>query len=171
MQKADHFAGTLLKVVRLFYTDRQQMNWDDFNELVKIDCGDGDNFTQLVTQTTPLLKLIRNARDCLEHHRSGVTTTDFQLEQDGTITPPSITIDFRQTSHDRCPVTLFMEGAQKALLDAFEMIVVHLCSKHVQPFAGFPIVVELLPENYRIAWHVRFGYGMYYQNGQFAPVG
>ena len=54
---------------------------------------------------------------------------------------------------------------------SFEMIVVHLCSKHVQPFAGCPIVVAALPENYQEAWHVRFGYGKYYQDGQFAPIG
>lgn len=124
-----------------------------------------------MAQTTPLLKLVRNTRDCLEHHREGVTTTDFRLEQNGTIAPPTIAVDFRQTSHDRCPVSWFMEVTQKALLDSFEMIVVHLCSKHVQPFAGCPIVVELLPENYRAASHVRFGYGMYYQDGQFAPIG
>ena len=57
-----------------------------------------------------------------------------------------------------------MEETKKALLNSFEMIVVHLCSKHLQPFAGMPIVVALLPENYRTTWHVRFGYGMYYQD-------
>jgi hypothetical protein len=34
-----------------------------------------------------------------------------------------------------------------------------------------PIVVGPLPDNYRSAWHVRFAYGMYYADGQFAPIG
>ena len=170
MQKSDHFAGILLNIVRLFYP-AQQMNWDNAYALAKAQYGEDDNFTKVMMHATPLLKLVRNARDCLEHRNEGVTTTDFQLEQNGTIAPPTIAIDFRQTSHECCPVSSFMEGAEKALLDSFEMIVVHLCSKHVQPFAGCPIVVSLLPENYRTAWHVRFGYGMYYQDGQFAPIG
>ena len=171
MQKADHFAGILLNIVRLFYPDQKQMNWDNAYALAKAQYGEDDNFTKVMMHATPLLKLVRNARDCLEHRNEGVTTTDFQLEQNGTIASPTIAIDFRQTSHERCPVSSFMEGAEKALLDSFEMIVVHLCSKHVQPFAGCPIVVSLLPENYRTAWHVRFGYGMYSQDGQFAPIG
>jgi hypothetical protein len=100
-----------------------------------------------------------------------VTTTDFTLQQDGTIVPPTIAIDFRETQHDCCPIAWFMGETTTALVESFEMIVVHLCSRHVQPFAGLPIVVALLPESYQEAWHVRFGYGMYYQDGQFAPMG
>jgi hypothetical protein len=171
MQKADHFAGALLSIARLFFTDQRQMNWDDFHELVKASYGENDNFSKVMTLTTPLLKLVRNARDCLEHRNNGVTITDFALQPDGTIIPPTIAIDFRQSSQERCPISWFMEETKKALLNSFEMIVVHLCSKHLQPFAGMPIVVALLPENYRTAWHVRFGYGVYYQDGQFAPIG
>jgi hypothetical protein len=171
MQKADHFAGALIKIVRLFYPEERAMNWDNFYELVKSTYGQHDNFTEVAALTVPLLKLVRNARDCLEHHNEGVISTDFQLQADGTIAPPTIAIDFRQSVHQRCPVSWFMDETAKAVLDAFEMIVVHLCSKHVQPFAGCPIVVAPLPDNYRAAWHVRFAYGMYYQDGQFAPVG
>src|SRR5262245_58109227 len=32
MQKADHFQGALLKILRLFYPDRKQMNWDEARE-------------------------------------------------------------------------------------------------------------------------------------------
>lgn len=170
-QKADHFAGALLNIIRLFYTDRKQMNWDDFESVVKVNYGENDNFTKVVEQTKPLLQLVRNTRDCLEHRNDGVTAKDFTLEPDGTIAPPTIAVNFRQSSHQRCAISWFIEEIEKALLISFEMIVVHLCSKHVQPFAGMPIVVERLPENYQSAWCVRFGYGMYYQDGQFAPVG
>src|ERR1700730_12592144 len=91
-------------------------------------------------------------------YNKGVTTKDFELQSDGMIAPPTIGVDFRQSSQERCPVVWFMEETRKALLNAFEMIVVHLCSKHVQPFAGMPIVVAPLPDNYQAAWHVRFAY-------------
>jgi hypothetical protein len=100
-----------------------------------------------------------------------VKAVDFEPQSDGTIAPPSIEIDFRKTAHDRCPISWFMEETTKALLDSFEMIVVHACSKNIQPFAAMPMSIGLLPENYRKAWHVRFAYGMYYQDGQFAPCG
>lgn len=171
-QKADHFAGSLLGIVRLFYPEMKGKGWDDFHMLIKSQYGENDIFHKVSELTVPLLRLIRNARDCLEHgNLKDVKTSDFQLQADGTIALPSIEIDFRGSSHDRCPISWFMEETTKALIDCFEMIVVHTCSKKMQPFAGMPMSVGLLDENYRKAWHVRFAYGTYYQEGQFAPCG
>jgi hypothetical protein len=62
-----------------------------------------------------------------------------------------------------------MEQVVLGLVDAFEMITVHACAKNIQMFAGFPMIIQLLPEQYKEAWHVRFAYGNYYQDGQFIP--
>jgi hypothetical protein len=168
-----HFATeTRLGIVRLFYPEMKGEDWDAFHELVKSRYGESDTFYKVSELTTPFLQLVRNARDCLEHaHLKGVKTSDFEPQPDGTIAPPWIEIDFRKTAHDRCPISWFMEETTKALVDSFEMIVVHTCSKNIQLFAGMPMSVGPLPEDYRKAWHVRFAYGMYYQDGQFAPCG
>jgi hypothetical protein len=171
MQKADHFARSLLAIVRLFYPEMKGKGWEDFNQLVKSRYGESDNFYKVSELTTPFLLLVRNARDGLEHNLKGVETSDFMPQPNGTIAPPSIEIDFRKSSHHRCPVSWFMEETTKALLDSFEMIVVHTCSKHIQPMLPLPMIVAALPENYQKGWHVRFAYGMYYQDGQFVPCG
>jgi hypothetical protein len=171
MQKADHFATALMNIVRLFYADQKGKNWDDFHELVTSQYGSDDNFSKVTGLTVPFLRLVRDARDCLEHHNKGVTTEDFHLQADGLVSPPTIEIDFRKSRHERCPVAWFMEETTKALLNAFEMIVVHTCGKNLKPFAGMPIVVGHLSDSYRAAWHVRFAYGMIYADGQFAPMG
>jgi hypothetical protein len=170
VQKADHFQGALFKIMRLFYPEDKLMNWGDAQELVHKRYGEPDNFSKVMALTVPMLKLVRDVRNCLEHQPKGVSTRDFELQSDGMIAPPTIEVNSRQSSHERCPVLWFMENTRKALLNAFEMIIAHLCSKHVQPFAGMPIVVAPLPDHYRAAWHVRFAYGMYYADGQFAPV-
>jgi hypothetical protein len=172
MQKADHFARSLLAIIRLFYPEMKAKGWEDFHQLIKSRYAESDNFYKVSELTTPLLLLVRNARDCLEHaNLKGVNTTDFEPQPDGAIALPSIEIDFRKSTHDRCPISWFMEETRKTLLDSFEMIIVHTCSKHAQPFAGLPMFIQLLPENYQKAWHVRFAYGMYYQDGQFVPCG
>jgi len=172
MQKADHFVVSLMDIMRLFYPDMKGKGWGAFHQLVKTSYGADDVFAKVTELTTPLLRLIRNARDCLEHgNREGVKTADFEPQANGTIALPSIEIDFRKSSHDRCPISWFMEQTTKALLDSFEMIVVHACAKHIQPFAGMPMSIGVLSEDYQKAWHVRFAYGMYYQEGQFAPCG
>jgi hypothetical protein len=172
MQKADHFVVSLMEIVRLFYPDMSGKGWDAFYELLKRGYGADDVFAKVAELTTPVLRLIRNARDCLEHgNLDGVKTADFEPQADGTIAVPSIEINFRKSSHDRCPISWLMEQTTKALVDSFEMIVVHACAKRIQPFAGMPMSVGVLSEGYRKAWHVRFAYGMYYQDGQFAPCG
>jgi hypothetical protein len=103
--------------------------------------------------------------------RDAPLTKKAPYKPDGTIAAPTIAVNFRQSLRKRCAISLFMEEIEKALLISFEMMLVHLCSKHVQPFAGMPVVVAPLPENYQSAWRVRFGYGMYHQDGQFAPIG
>jgi hypothetical protein len=170
-QKADHFAAALLGILRLFYPELKGKAWSDFHDLAKARYGEADNFFKVSELTTPLLQLVRNTRDCLEHgNLKGVETKDFELQPDGTIAPPTIEIDFRKTAQERCPISWFMQETTKALLDSFEMIVVHACSKNVQPFAGMPMTIAPLADNLRRVWHVRFAYGMYCQDGQSFPA-
>jgi hypothetical protein len=172
MQKADHFVGSIMEIVRLFYPEMKSKNWENFHSLTKVRYGQDDNFYKTMDLFTPLLLLARNTRDCLEHgNLTGVSITDFELKADGSIAKPSIEINFRKSKHDRCGLSWFMEQTIKALLDAFELVIVHLCDKNIQPFAGIPMTIALLSEDYRQAWHVNFAYGTYFQDGQFSPCG
>jgi hypothetical protein len=171
-QKADHGAGALLEIVRLFYGEMKKQNWSNFQELVKARYGEADNFYKVLEMTVPFLHMIRNARDCLEHRNViGATTYDFTLQADGQIGMPSIEIDFRGSVVERCSISEFMAGATKTLLETFEMITLHMCAKNMQPFAGMPMTIALLSDDYKRAWRVRFAYGSYYADGQFAPCG
>ena len=172
MQKADHGAGALLEIVRLFYGEMKKQPWSEFLELVKARHGEADNFYKVLEQSVPFLQMIRNARDCLEHRNIiGAICTDFTLQADGQIGVPSIEINFRGSVIPRCSISEFMAGVTKALLDCFEMITLHMCAKHMQPFAGMPMTIAPLSDDYKRAWRVRFAYGCYYADGQFAPCG
>lgn len=168
-QKAHHFGGALLKIVRLFYSDAK--NWDRFQEIVEATYGKEDPFYKVITGTKPTLLLALNARDSLEHHNEGVTIKDFEMQSDGTVAPPSIEVNYRKSKMPRCSISSFMNEITTSLLISFEMIVTHMCSKSAQPFAGMPFTVGLLSDDYRDTWHVRFAYGMYDADGQFTPTG
>jgi hypothetical protein len=171
-QKADHCAGALLEIVRLFYGEMKKSEWSDFQELVKGRYGEADNFHKVLELTVPFLQMIRNARNCLEHRNvAGAVTDDFKLHADGQIGVPSIEIDFRGSVVERCPISEFMAGAAKTLLDSFEMITLHMCAKNMHTFAGMPMTIAPLSDDQRRAWRVRFAYGSYYADGQFAPCG
>jgi hypothetical protein len=171
-QKADHCAAALMAIVRQFYPSMKGKNWDDFCTLVTERHGSDDAFSRFLAVAVPRLQLVRNTRDCLEHiNLSGVTTRDFELHADGQVGVPSIEVNFRGSVVDRCSITSFMEGIAQEMLVAFEMTNVHMCAKNVQPFAGMPMTVAPLSEAYTKAWRVRFGYGVYFADGQFAPCG
>lgn len=170
MQKADHFASSLHNIVELYYPEAG--SWENFHKLALSKFGDDDPFCKFTAAFTPFLVLVRNARNCLEHiNLPGATTRDFELQADGTIAPPTIEINFRKSVVERCPISLFMKQIEEGLLDCFELMIAHLCAKNTQPFAGMPMSVGPLSDEYQKAWHVRFAYGCIYQNGQFVPCG
>lgn len=171
-QKADHCAAALLAIVRLFYPEIRKKNWDDMLSLVKGRYGEDDQFSTHMGIATPFLKLVRHTRDCLDHDNvSGVTTRDFELHANGQIGIPSIEVNFRGSLVDRCSITSFMEEMTQEMLAAFELTIVYMCAKNMQPITGMPMVLAPLPEIYKKAWRVRYGYGAYFANGQFAPCG
>jgi hypothetical protein len=171
-QRADHGAGALLDIVRLFYEQKKQ-NWGEFQEFIKARHGEADNFYRVLEMAVPFLQMIRNARDRLEHRNvMGATTYDFTLHADGQVGVPSIEINFRGSVVERCSISEFMAGAIRTLLNSFEMITLHLCAKNMQPsFAGVPMTIAPLPDNHKRAWRVRVAYGCYFADGQFAPCG
>lgn len=170
-QKADHFSAKLMEIVRLFYLEQKGKNWDDLQAMAKGRYGDSDPFCEVLKIAVPVLKLVRNTRDCLEHHLPDVVVRDFEPGPDGRITVPTIEVNFRGSSLDRISISSFMSQVSKHLLDTFEMLAAHMSSKHMKPFAGMPMVIGLVPEDVQNAWHVRFAYGMYDQNGRFIPCG
>jgi hypothetical protein len=93
---------------------------------------------------------------------------DFTLHADGQIGVPSIEIDFRGSVVEPCSISEIMAGAVKALLDSFEMTL-HMCAKNMQTFAGMPMTIAPLSDDYKRAWRVRFAYGIYYADAHFAP--
>lgn len=170
-QKADHFAVRLMGIVRLFFPKQKGKNWDDFQALAKLRYGEGDPFCKVLELAVPMLKLVRNTRDCLEHHLSCATIRDFEPDPGGGITPPTIEVDFRGSTLERCSISSFMEQVRACLLDTFELLVAHMSAKHMKPFGGMPMSLGLVPDNLQATWHVRFAYGMYDQDGHFIPCG
>jgi len=147
--------------------------WRDFADFVRTTFGEQDDFAKLTAVTAPFLQLVRDVRDCLEHGNihNGVVIKDFTIGANGAIALPSIEIDFRDTKRPAVSISYFMPEATEMLLQAFEFTVAYLCSKNLQPLARMPIYVGHIAEDRRQNKHVRFAYGMYYQDQGFVPIG
>jgi len=172
-QKADHAAAKLFENSKLFYPDAKWRGWRDFADFVRTTFGEEDYFAKLTADTAPFLQLVRDVRDCLEHGNihNGVVIKDFEIGANGVIALPSIEIDFRGTKQPAVSISHFMAEATEMLSQTFEFTLAHLCGKNFQPLAGIPIYVGLIAEDRRQNKHVRFAYGMYYQDQGFVPIG
>lgn len=171
-QKADHFAASLFEIVKLFYPSIRKGGWTALEKAMNEKYGEQDYFCTVLKNTSPFLKLVRDTRDCLEHSNvRGVVVKDFAMRADGSINPPTIRVDFRGSIQEEAPLSWIMVEISKAILDTYEMTVMHLCEKHTQSFAGMPVCIRLVPENVRSNPRIRFAYGMFYADGQFIPIG
>jgi hypothetical protein len=169
IQKADHFSKALLHLLRLFYPGAK--NWDVLAAHISSEFGADDPFTKVSELVTPMLQMIRDTRDALEHNPDHVTVRDFEPAPNGNVWPPSLEVRHRKTKVERCSLSEFMAGVVQDVCIAFEMMTVHACGKAVQPISGFPISVGSVPPEHRAKQHVRFAYGIFYEDGNFVPFG
>ena len=167
-QRADHTAQALFEIVKLFYVDLNKGRWEAMLKLAVAEYGEDDPFTKFLDKAVPFLLLVRNTRDCLEHNLAGALVTDFTLLPDGQLVAPTIEINFRKTRQPTVPVSTFMTDVIESMIVGFELMIAHLCSKHV--YGPLPITVGVLPENRRGDKHVRYCYGTYYGE-DFVPMG
>jgi len=172
VQKVDHFVSALLGIVRLFYPDMEKKKWTHLQEKVLSLFEEHDPFCKFINEAVPILKLMRDTRNCLEHiNHAGVQVTDFALQADGKISAPSIAVDYDWSHQERCAVSGFMGGARTVLLDIFESLIIYMCDRNMTDFAGMRMHIGRLPQNVEDAWHVRYAYGSNWHDGQFIPCG
>jgi len=170
MQKADHVEQTMLDIIKLFYPNTSTKHFESVYGSLKEKYSKDDNFTKFIEQALPFLKMIRNARDCLDHRNDrNIKVTDFAMLPDGKIALPTIEIKFRCTDQPATSASFFMTKAIESMLCVFEHLLAFLCSKHVQPFGGIPIELGVLPEDRRINKFVRYGYWTNI-TGEWAPI-
>ena len=169
-QKADHVEQTTWDIVRLFYPSIQtKCNFGSLHNFLKDEYGVDDDFTKFIEQALPFLRMIRNARDCLDHRNAkGAVVTNFALSAGGKISRPTIEINFRDTHQLPVDISLLMPKAVESMLNVFDTLIAYLCSKSGQAFGG--VFVGTIPENRRHNKHIRYSFGMV-MNGEFCPIG
>jgi len=169
-QKADHVEQTIWDIVRLFYPNIQaKCNFDKLRDYLKDAYGVDDGFTKFIDQALPFLKMVRNARDCLDHRNAkGVVITDFTLSADGKISQPTIAINFRDTQQPPVDISLLMPKVVESMMNVFDNLIASLCSKNT--VSRFPAQVGVIPEKHRRNKYVQYSYG-FIMNGEFWPMG
>lgn len=174
IQKADHAIQKLFDVVKVFYGDAVGKHWfESFTHHIQGQHGSDDQFAQFLNDTLSFLQFVRNSRNCIEHPVDGrrqVITTDFSIDADAKIRPPTIEVIHPTSKQPPMSVSRFMSEVNEQCVGIFELMLVFMCGKHAQPFAGFDTYVMGLPEDQRREKHVRFAYCIELE-GELRPIG
>ena len=161
LQKSDHALRELFKVVKLFYADVGTGGWESLKSKIEQGPQDIDNFSQFLSNALPMLQLVRNARNCVEHPRKEqrIEVSDFSVDAKNNLLPPMVEIIYPETPREKMPVADFMVQISQSLVDVVELILVYLCARRVKSLSGFPVQVVEIPPDRRRSANVRYGYG------------
>ena len=174
IQKADHAIQKLFDVVKVFYGDAIGKQWfESFTYHIRDEHGGDDQFAQFLNDALSFLQFVRNSRNCIEHPLDGrqqVITTDFTINADAKIKPPTIEVIDPKSKQPPMLVSTFMSEVNEQCVRIFELMLVFMCGKHAQPFAGFDTYVAVLAQDQRREKHVGFAYCIKL-DGELRPIG
>jgi hypothetical protein len=120
----------------------------------------------------PFTKFIKEGRNSAEHRKPNqrIEAQDFVLRETGELVPSSIEAIHPTSAQASIPVHHFMVQIIDQISVLFELMVTHMCEKHVAQLAGFELHAHELEESKRSLQHVRFCYGIS-DGTQVIPIG
>ena len=156
----------MFKVVKIFYPNVGKGGWESLKKEVGNESQQIDNFSDVIESILPFLQFVRNARNCVEHPRieQKIVTTDFSINPDNQLVPPSIEIVHPKTSQPAVPVVDLMSQIGNSIVDIVELMLAFLCNRKIRPITGFPVQVHEFPEDQRRTENVKYGYGIATEN-------
>lgn len=161
--QAGHVQRELLEIVKLFYRKRNFRKWfDSLAKHISETAGEDDEFLSFINQVLPLLRFVREARNCVEHPKEDqyVKVVDFFINSAGQLVAPTIEVVHPTSRLEPTSASEFMRQITDELVTTVELMLGSLSGRHVQPVAGFQFLVCYLPEDKRQYKHVRLGYAL-----------
>lgn len=146
VQKIEHATQAIFAFTQQFYGHTERM-WNGFETEIQKNYGASDEFSKFAVSITPFMVFIRNLRNCVEHPKDAqrVIIKDFAITADGTLTNPTVQVVHAATPQPKMEVRSFLPQVAGQVLEIFEVLMIHLASKHIAPFDKFEKAVGFLP--------------------------
>lgn len=164
LQKADHAAQDLFRIVKLFYDPNRLRRgmFQGLKNMIEEEFGEDDPFTEFLTKNLPFLQFVRNSRNAMEHPdaNKSVKITDIILLPSGDLQPPCIEIIHPETAQPSVHLLELMGCVTDQFATTFEVMIAFLCGRKVQSRAGFPLEIIEYTENQQRGNKCRYGYGV-----------
>lgn len=163
LNNLDHATSHIVELAQLFYPDINKKGWvEQLQTKLKEEKGDEDPSTKFVQEIAPFITLVRSLRNAIEHPKPNdkVEIKNYSLNKNGQVQPPTILYTNTKDPLPEVFISKFMSDMFESLQTCFELLMAHLCSVHVKPFADMNRLVVEVPKNERLPneIHVRFKY-------------
>ena len=160
-QALDHLVRKLWVFVRAFRPELPPgVSWSKFREQAMARGQTEASLASLVLKLQEGFSSIRNSRNAIEHPRPGheVILHDYRLKPDGLVHRPTIEVIHSETPVDESELLMFAESMSKYILEAYELLLVHLCGLHAKSRGVFELRIAMLPAERRSNVHVKFSF-------------
>ncbi len=125
MVKLDKAKDCILKLYRIhFLPDHSgRPMWHEYRKALANLPEMTDTCLGAWDEQAKFLSLVRNVRNCSEHPKSGqqLVVTDFQMLSDGSVNPPLIEVEHKDTPFGVLPVIEFIEFLRNTILSYSEL--------------------------------------------------
>jgi hypothetical protein len=161
-QKADHVEQILMDIITRFYPNQgltKQSHFPKFHEVLQKIYGNKDGFAEFISKTLYFMRVVRELRNGLDHRLPTVTVTDFELQTDGSILAPTITLNHKEIKLDRTSLSEFLKLTAKNLIEIVETTFAFLAGRNVKT-DGMPYQLREIPENERRHKYVKYSFWM-----------
>lgn len=163
LQQAGHVHRELLEIVKLFYPDQNFRRWfDSVRGFIKESGDENDGFTEFLECNLPILRLVRNARNCVEHPKKSqfVKVMDFYISLDAELITSTIEVIHPDSPYPTTSAPSFMKYITDAMVEIVELMIVFLCGRHIQAVGTIQPILYKIPDDKKQNKHINFGYGV-----------
>ncbi|MEO4043157.1 hypothetical protein AAFN47_16265 [Hoeflea sp. CAU 1731] len=169
VQRADHITIAVLDIARLFFGS-QITHADSLSKFAESEFEEEDQFRIFSEQAVPLLRLIRESRNAVEHHKPAkrAVFANFQMNSEGKLVRPQFELIHPQFPQPTTDLVEFFGYLIEELSTLFETFVALCCGYYAQ-FDKFIIAVVSQDKARRRSPHVRYSYALAI-NGEWAPL-
>lgn len=161
-QKADHVEQTLMEIITHFYPNQglsKQSHFPKFHDILLKAYGEKDGFAEFISKTLYFMRVVRELRNGLDHRLPTVTVTDFELQTDGNILAPTITLNHKEIKLNRTSLSEFLKLTTANLIEIVETTFAFLAGRNIKT-DGMPYQLREIPEDKRRHKYVRYSFWM-----------
>jgi len=161
VQMLDHLVRRLWEFVRAFRPDLPKgVSWKSMRQQAEERGATEVEIAALTLKLEEGFSSIRDARNAVEHPKPGQDAIfhDYRLKPDGLIHRPTIEIIHERTPLEESDLLMFAETMTKFILEAYELLLIHLCGLHAESRGASGLCIAMLPDERRRNKHVKFSF-------------